>query len=567
MSLFGFSFRDTRLSTLVSVCFALALVYKVASTLIVKKLRAVLTAVDDLPKLGLPRPGGKIRGTAVICGGSIAGLFSARVCADHFEKVIIVEPEAWLATAEGQVDRHRERTEENLPVQKRLRVLQYTSLHVYQSFANLALRKWFSEYDIEVLKTGGRFGSSDWNLHMSGTPIVAPTHQYRGGVLPNSILQARPAFETTIRRLVMTTCKNVHQITGTVIGLVRQDSGRIDEVRVRTPDGEESTLPATLVIDCTGAALGGLHWLQDLSSQNKELEMSAQLETLKTTYNPKMIYNQFVFDVPTHLIEKLRAVGFPHDFNAVSWAYVNFPDSWQDNRQFIIGRKENNIFEVGCGCWGLVEELQSIADLKVWISKIISNQPIPDWIYSTLDLLEAEEVPFTCKLTRCPPSVYVRYNRAQGLPSNFIALGDSVLQINPVRGQGCTKACVEAVSLNALLSKCVPLANGTHCSLPADFGQKFFAVQAHRTGPLWTLYKSEDYGWKTTIPAKGDDLASTCAWNRAFVTNINQLVRTDREVAAVWLHVMHWVAPPTDLFSPFILRKMVWMKMKQLFTM
>jgi hypothetical protein len=32
---------------------------------------------------------------------SIGGLAAARVCHDHFERVIIVEPEGWLATAEG----------------------------------------------------------------------------------------------------------------------------------------------------------------------------------------------------------------------------------------------------------------------------------------------------------------------------------------------------------------------------------------------------------------------------------------------------------------------------------
>jgi hypothetical protein len=32
---------------------------------------------------------------------SIAGLYVARVCADHFERVIVVESEEWLATEEG----------------------------------------------------------------------------------------------------------------------------------------------------------------------------------------------------------------------------------------------------------------------------------------------------------------------------------------------------------------------------------------------------------------------------------------------------------------------------------
>ncbi len=32
---------------------------------------------------------------------SVGGLLTARVCQDHFERVIIVEPEAWVSTEEG----------------------------------------------------------------------------------------------------------------------------------------------------------------------------------------------------------------------------------------------------------------------------------------------------------------------------------------------------------------------------------------------------------------------------------------------------------------------------------
>ncbi|KIJ36221.1 hypothetical protein M422DRAFT_179637, partial [Sphaerobolus stellatus SS14] len=48
----------------------------------------------DLSKLGMPRnKSQRIRGTAVICGRSIPGLLTARICSDHFENVVIVEPE------------------------------------------------------------------------------------------------------------------------------------------------------------------------------------------------------------------------------------------------------------------------------------------------------------------------------------------------------------------------------------------------------------------------------------------------------------------------------------------
>jgi hypothetical protein len=55
-------------------------------------------------------------------GSSIAGLVTARVCHDHFERVVIVEPEAWLATPEGWDPAQQPQKS------KRTRILQYESI-------------------------------------------------------------------------------------------------------------------------------------------------------------------------------------------------------------------------------------------------------------------------------------------------------------------------------------------------------------------------------------------------------------------------------------------------------
>ncbi|KAF8577661.1 hypothetical protein K439DRAFT_1396445 [Ramaria rubella] len=558
--MFGLFFHTGTLWT-VLVCFVM---YKLLASFLAKKLRATLTALDDLPFLGLPRKGRKIRGTAVICGGSLGGLFSARVCSDHFENVVIVEPEEWLATPEGYIDRHRERTSDGLPAQKRSRVPQYTANHTFQPFAVFALRKWFPKYDLEVKKTNGRFATIDNALHLSGCHISTPLGKYLPGSLPPIVLQTRPLFETTIRRLLMATCSNVKQVCGTATGLVRQGSQNANEVSVcmRSSTGEESTLPATLVIDCTGPALGGLRWLQALLPEPKNGEPS--LESLMQTYNAKMAYTTCEFDVPTRIVDQLHDLGFPLDFNFAGVVYVSFPNAKQDTRNFVVKRCEINFMEVVCGGWdnwGASSEITSIAGIREYLSQMTMTHPIGDWVYKMLDLFETEAVPVIYKHSRSP-SVYIEYSRAQGLPSNFIALGDSVLQLNPIRGQGGTKACVEAVSLNGLLTRSKTSPGKARDLLPADFGKTFFSVQAARTGALWETYKSEDYAWKTTIPVKGDNLATYGAGRRAFGGLINQLIVTDPEVAAVWWHVASWLAPPTDLLTPEILLKLAWLRTK-----
>ena len=105
-----------------------------------RKMVAQQTGLLDLPLLGESRKDAKkIKGTAVVCGGrchntsilravlifipihSIAGLAAARVCHDHFERVIIIEPEGWLSTEEGWTDNVLELKK------KRARILQWDS--------------------------------------------------------------------------------------------------------------------------------------------------------------------------------------------------------------------------------------------------------------------------------------------------------------------------------------------------------------------------------------------------------------------------------------------------------
>jgi len=57
----------------------------------------------------------------LLCAYSVAGLMTARVCHDHFERVLIIEPEAWLFTDDGMPTQAW--TQKN----KRTRVMQYRS--------------------------------------------------------------------------------------------------------------------------------------------------------------------------------------------------------------------------------------------------------------------------------------------------------------------------------------------------------------------------------------------------------------------------------------------------------
>jgi hypothetical protein len=55
--------------TIVCSVAAFALLWKIIGAIIYRYARHMTTIMDDLPQLGLPRSGEKMRGTAVIAGG------------------------------------------------------------------------------------------------------------------------------------------------------------------------------------------------------------------------------------------------------------------------------------------------------------------------------------------------------------------------------------------------------------------------------------------------------------------------------------------------------------------
>jgi hypothetical protein len=87
-------------------------------------------------------------------------------------------------------------------------------------------------------------------VHLSGVPLLPPYNRYPRGSLPGVILASRAVFETTLRRMVLTTCPNVSYRAGSVIELVRSESptNRLAGVKLRTVVGEEQHIPALLVV-------------------------------------------------------------------------------------------------------------------------------------------------------------------------------------------------------------------------------------------------------------------------------------------------------------------------------
>ncbi|KZT41427.1 hypothetical protein SISSUDRAFT_981801 [Sistotremastrum suecicum HHB10207 ss-3] len=527
-----------------------------------------LTALNDLADLGKPRIEGKrIDGTAVVAGGSVAGLLTARVCSAHFSRVLIVEPEGWTATAEGLSDEARlSKAENGKKPNIRTRVQQYTSLHSYQPFTYLALKEMFPDFEAEARKIDpAAIAPCDFQVHLGGRHLRPPLGFYKG-TLPKFLTVSRPAYETLLRKLVKNNCDNVEFVTGTVTGINIDVDGpsqglegagtgdRIQSVVIRSKEGVETAEPALLLADCTGPSLAALKWV---STPAKPLKVP------KDVYDPKMYYTTCEYNIEPAKFEKVH---FPGGFANASVIYNFLPDSRMERRVLLVFKRENNTLQFVCGGWDLAARPKSIADVRSFMSQIKGVDPVPDYMFQIADALEASNADATASYTdvKLPPCHFVKYHQVlDKIPTNLIAVGDAVLRVNPIRGQGCTKAAIGAATLSGVLQYCNPVfhSNSSREVLPDQFGKMFFERQNSRIQPVWDQTKAEDYGWDTTTPVEGESLTDG-AWVRWYTWNLIAVALNSDSVGAAVYNSAMFIAPGTDVTTPGIALQVAWAGIK-----
>ena len=140
----------------------------------------------------------------------------------------------------------------------------------------LALKRWFPDFESQVLALGGMIRPYDVSLCLSGFVYGDPAYIQpearclpkhpnipRDGKVPHSFYLSRVIFEPLLRRLVKEQYSSIKFLRGTVTGIVL-DSGkkRVTGVEYTADKGKTVKLGCALFVDCAGAARMGVKWLQ-----------------------------------------------------------------------------------------------------------------------------------------------------------------------------------------------------------------------------------------------------------------------------------------------------------------
>ncbi|KAG8881395.1 hypothetical protein FRB98_004375 [Tulasnella sp. 332] len=463
-----------------------------------------LTIMSDLPNIGTARKDGRRKGRAVICGGSIAGLIAASMCADHFDSVLIIEAEDSLPI--DPPEKKEMRTMANgLPtrVSPRKRVMQYFGLHYYQPPVLLGLQRMFPALHEQAAHFGFVLAPMSFaNFECGGVKcpeVYRPADSHAPMVVPAT----RETFETLIRRLVMKYKPNVSFLTGTVTGFEREAvSGRkLSGVTVNTSGGEKFE-PAAFVVDATGAAQTSYRkWLTNAGFGPLPV-------SLREDYHPHINYVQSTWTIPKDLLPEIGAL-LPYGLHpgVVHYMLPDLAKGEQTGQSFILLERSQLVLMTGA--WGTSTDNlpHTIQEVRAHTKATHDDaHPAPQWLYKLFDALEAHE-------EECAPWYadfdigalsFIKYHQAESgsLPSNWAAVGDSVMKVNPIYGQGCTKAMMDTLALDSLFRNIPALQE-----FPSDFAREYFQKAIKRTGGMWDGNKAVDYGFSGTEPSKGETLA------------------------------------------------------------
>ncbi|WP_231999272.1 NAD(P)/FAD-dependent oxidoreductase [Mycobacterium sp. 1081908.1] len=459
------------------------------------------------PKESVGMNSSESRGAAVVLGASVAGLLAARVLADFYATVTVVERDV---LPDGPLTRRG--------------VPQGAQPHTLPTRAAGIMDELFPGFLDELVAGGARVWDdgdlSRLDLTFNGHPLL------RSGKIPDpeSIVihhAHRPFIEWHLRRRVRS-IPNVTFLDGH--DAVRLTStpqrGRVTGAVLAARDsGAERTLAADLVVDATGRGSRTPMFLQQLGyrrPREDKLAVHVTYASMRVHVAPGTLRENFTITAA----EPGRPTAFAM-FGGENDTYVLAV-------QTLAGRP------VPTDRAALLNGLTDIAPPHA-LAAARSAEPLTD-----------------VAQYKFPSNRWRRYDKLPRTPDGLIVMGDAMCNFNPLYGQGMSVAAIEALILRDCLEE------GEE-GLP----RRFFGLAAQHIGVAWRAAVSSDLA----LPHVAGNRTVSVRLRNAFLDHVLSAAETEPVMVQKFLRMMNMVSDRAELFHPSTVLQMIAKPRKRMYAM
>ena len=421
----------------------------------------------------------------------MGGLSAARVLADHYERVTVVERDVLPLTSGN-----------------RRGVPQGRHGHALLGRGLAALGEFFPGFTADLDAAG--VPAIDYRDLSEGYLSFGGHLLPRSGgytTVPAAYIPSRPLLEGLVRQRLQE-IGNVSVLDGyDVISLSPSEDGRrVTGVTIKAHDGDRAHfLDADLVVDATGRSARTPAFLEALGYGRPR----------ENCVKVRVTYASQLFRLPPGTMREKIVLVSPVPGRTTGMALLGYEnDTWMLTAFGIAG----------------AEPPRELPDIVDFVGALA-----PPHVAEALR--GGEPIGEVCRF-RYPESRWRRYDKLRRFPDGLLVIGDAICSFNPTYGQGMTVAALQAQALGQCLT------GGT-----TQLARRFFRAAAEPIGVAWQFAVGGDLA----LPEVDGHRPLTMRLTNKYVERLQTAAESDLEVAEQFTRVIGLLDPPSRLMRPKML--------------
>lgn len=442
------------------------------------------------------------RSHALVIGGGIAGLCTARALSARFDQVTLIE---------------RDRLPEG--PEHRAGVPQSHHVHALLLRGLLELERLFPGIEAELTAAGA--SRMDLGYEVAHCTEWGWARRARTGVAPLTL--SRLLLESAVRRRVREDVSNLRWLEDTrVTGLLAERaSGRVHVTGVTTSRGDARELRADLIVDASGRNSRCLDWLESHGVKRPDEDLVDSFSGYASRFytlapNPERWWRGMIID--THAPSQRR------------WALLMPVEN--DRWVLTLGGVNHEYPPTEEG--GFREHLNKV--LSPVLGHEIDRATPLSGIHSSRPLFNRAR----------------RFDRWREEVAGFVALGDCAVTFNPYHGQGMSMATAAANTLADVCAQ-VPATD------PYGLTRRFHTAQWAELKMAWDIATGIDMEWPGTQGKRPLGYDLTFGLTVAIVRASHEFPELKRLMGPVY----QLVASPLSLLTPALMSRVAYAELRR----